>query len=82
MPDLPLSDFLPAVEEQIASPQTPFVKAAYDRLVQDPDIDPEEARQMIALCLADEVEAMNSQDRPFDTARYQTLLDLLPALPE
>ena len=81
LPMLDLTAFLPAVDEQMASSQTPFVKATFDRLCTLPDVEAEEARKMIAVCLADEVEAMSAEGRSFDTARYQTLLDLLPALP-
>ena len=37
---------------------------------------------MLAFCLADEIEAMTSEERPFNTERYQLLLTLLPAMPE
>lgn len=72
----------PAVEEQMASPDTQFVKAAFDRLIEADDIDEEEAKTMIALCLADESERMLEEERSFDLERYRTLLQLLPTLPE
>ena len=37
---------------------------------------------MIAFCLADEIEKLDREGREFDPARYQMLLNLLPALPE
>ncbi|MDE0597223.1 MAG: hypothetical protein OSB65_18425 [Roseibacillus sp.] len=73
---------IPAVEEQITSAETPFVKDAYQRLLKEPDIDEEEAKKMIALCLADESERMMDDDREFNLERYKTLLSLLPTLPE
>jgi hypothetical protein len=73
---------IPAVEEQITSAETPFVKEAYQRLLKEPDIDEEEAKKMIALCLADESEHMMDDDREFNLERYKTLLSLLPTLPE
>ena len=73
---------LPAIGEQLESPETPYVKEAYERLLKDPEIDDEEARHMIAFCLADEIETLEREDRDFDPARYQMLLNLLPALPE
>ncbi|MDB4386812.1 hypothetical protein N9Z15_01225 [Akkermansiaceae bacterium] len=73
---------LPAIGEQLESPDTPYVKEAYDRLLADPDIKDEEAREMIAFCLADEIEKLDRDGREFDPARYQMLLNLLPALPE
>ena len=74
---------LPAVEQQLDSPATPFVRSAYQRLLAEHSaIDPEEATRMIALCLADETERMLEEGRPFDLDRYKALLDLLPNLPE
>ena len=72
---------VPAVEQQLISPETPYVDETYQRLLQDPDIDEEEAKLMIALCLADESECMVAGNREFDVARYRTLLTLLPKLP-
>ncbi len=80
--DEAIEKLLPAIEDQLKSPQTPYVQEAYQRLLTEPDIDEEEAKAMLAFCLADEVEAMMSQERPFHHERYQTLLSLLPAMPE
>ena len=77
-----LEMLIPAVEQQIASPETPFVRAAFERLLTEADIDEAEAKKMIALCLADETERMMDDESAFDLARYQTLLGLLPTLPE
>lgn len=77
-----LEILIPAVEEQLASPETPFVKEAFDRILTDPDIDEAEAKKMIALCLADETERMMEDDRKFNLERYRTLLGLLPTMPE
>lgn len=73
---------LPAINEQLESPETPYVREAYERLISEPDIEDEEARAMLAFCLADEIEAMSSEERPFNEERYQLLLTLLPAMPE
>ena len=73
---------LPAVEEQITSAETAYVKDTYERLSADAEVGPEEAKQMIAVCLADEMEAMMTQEREFDPKRYKTLLELLPKMPE
>mgnify|MGYP001820174695 CR=1 FL=1 len=81
MSDL-FSTLLPAIEQQLQSEDTPFVRATYDRLVADENCDCEEAKHMIALCLADETERMLEDGRPFDLDRYKTLLELLPSLPE
>ena len=76
-----IEQLIPAVEQQISSAETPYVGQAYRRLLEEPDIDEHEAKLMIALCLADESEAMVEKERDFDIARYQKLLTLLPILP-
>ena len=73
---------IPAVEQQLESGETVYVKETFTRLVADPEIDELQAKQMIALCLADETERMMEDEREFDAERYRTLLDLLPTLPE
>ena len=76
-----VKNLLPAVEQQLESKQTPFVKQALSRLVKEGE-DEEEAKMMIALCLADESNRMFIDKREFDLARYQALLKALPDLPE
>lgn len=76
-----VKNLLPAVEQQLESEQTPFVKQALGRLVGEGE-DEEEAKMMIALCLADESNRMFIDKREFDLARYQALLKALPDLPE
>lgn len=71
---------IPAVEQQLESPDTVFVKEHFDRLLKEETA--EEAKMMIALCLADEVEVMQSEGRNFDLQRYQNMLSFLPVLPE
>jgi hypothetical protein len=82
MDDPEIIALLPAVEEQIASPETPFVAEAHQRLLSHDDIDDAEAKYMLAFCLADELEKMSAESRPFDLPRYQLLLSFLPTLPE
>ena len=76
-----IEQLIPAVEQQISSTETTYVGQAYLRLLEEPDIDEHEAKLMIALCLADESEAMVEKERDFDITRYQKLLTLLPILP-
>jgi len=77
-----LSDkLLPAVEEQMNSPETPFVRKHYQRLLDDGETETE-SKKMIALCLLDEVEQMQSQNRSFNLKRYEQMLEFLPILPE
>lgn len=82
MDDPEILALLPAIEEQLTSAQTPFVQSALTSLLAEDDIEDEEAKYMLAFCLADEIEKMNSEDRPFNLERYQLLLSLLPTLPE
>jgi len=76
-----VKNLVPAVREQIKSPETPFVKKALDRLIADGE-EEAEAEMMLALCLADESNRMFIDKRGFDLKRYQELLDALPELPE
>lgn len=80
--DEAIEKLLPAIEQQLHSPETPYVGEAYQRILSEPDIDEEEAKAMLAFCLADEIEVMMVKKRPFDSERYQILLNLLPAMPE
>lgn len=82
MDDPEIHALLPAIDQQLASPDTPFVAETLAHLVHDHAIDLDEARYMIAFCLADEIERLGATDTAFDLKRYQTLLQLLPTLPE
>jgi hypothetical protein len=74
-----IESLLPAVEQQLESPDTPYVKKTFTRLVEKEALSPEEAKELIALCLADESNRMFIDKRDFDVARYQQLLAGLPA---
>ena len=76
-----VKNLVPAVREQLESPDTRFVKKAMERLLADGE-ESSEAEMMIALCLADESNRMFIDKRDFDLKRYQELLDALPELPE
>lgn len=73
-----VSSLIPAVEQQLESADTPFVKAAYQRLIALDDISEDDAQHMIALCLADESNRMFIDKRNFDLNRYKELLEGLP----
>ena len=75
-----IESLLPAVEQQLDSPDTPYVRSTFNRLVDQESIDPGEAKEMIAFCLADESNRMFIDKRDFDTVRYQELLDNLHQL--
>ncbi len=74
-------NLIPAVEEQSSSAETAFVKTHLDRLIAEGETE-HEAKLMIALCLGDEIESMQSEGRSFDIKRYERLLEFLPILPE
>ena len=74
-----IESLLPAVEQQLESPDTPYVKKTFTRLVEKEALSPEEAKELIALCLADESNRMFIDKRDFDVTRYQQLLAGLPA---
>lgn len=73
-----VESLLPAVEQQLESPQTPYVKKTFVRLVEKENVSPDEAKALIALALADESNRMFIDKRDFDVARYQELLANLP----
>ncbi len=80
--DEALEKIIPAVEQQIESPITPYVAECYQNLISEHEIESDEAKSMIAFCLADEIEALDRENRDFSEDRYKTLLALLPAMPE
>lgn len=82
MDDPEILALLPAIDEQLTSPATPFVATSLDHLLTLDDIEESEAKYMLAFCLADELERMNEEGRAFDLERYKLLVTLLPALPE
>jgi len=73
-----IDTLLPAVQQQLDSAATPYVKATFTRLVEKESLSPNEAMEAIALCLADESNRMYIDKREFDEARYQELLGTLP----
>lgn len=68
------ADLLDAVDQQLASPQTAYVKKACDRLVAG-GMEADAAREAIARCLAEESDRMFRCQRPFDEAAYRSSLD-------
>ncbi len=70
-------ELITAVEQQMASPQTPYVAATYQRLT-GLGIESDEAKSQIAVCLGEEMEKILASKKPFDEAAYRTALDALP----
>lgn len=77
-----IESLLPAIEQQLESPDTPYVKSTFVRLVEKAEFSPIEAKEMIAVSLADESNRMFIDKRDFDVARYQALLEALPEFEE
>lgn len=72
--------FLNTVQQQIASGDPPIVRETRDRLVSQ-GLSENEASQMIAIVLRNEMKQMISESRSFDDVRFAGLLHQLPTLP-
>jgi hypothetical protein len=73
--------FIANVEQQIASGDPPEVRATRDRLLEQ-GLSQNEALQMIAIVLRNEMKQMIAESRSFDHGRFTDLLNKLPALPQ
>ena len=76
-----LADLLKAVEQQLSSTDTPYVRKAFDRMV-ELGVEVMEAKTQIALCLGDQMDTILRSKRPFDEKAYQASLDQLPMAEE
>ena len=72
-----LPDLIAAVEQQLTSPQTPYVAKTFTRLLKL-GIEEAEAKSQIALCLGEEMDAILRTRKPFDEKSYRARLDALP----
>jgi len=77
MDDDLLPELVAAVEQQLASPQTKYVAKTFERLTKGGLADAE-AKEQIALCLGQEVDASYRKRRGFDEKSYKELLKGLP----
>lgn len=68
-------DLHDAVDQQLGSPATPYVRKTYDRLLKEGMSD-EEAREAIAECLAEVTDRMYRTRKPFDEKAYRALLEM------
>lgn len=82
IPDELIQSLLPAIDQQMESKDTPFVKSAYDRLVTKCGVEDEEAKELLAQALAITSNRMVTSGKPFDLGYYKELLQQLPALPD
>ena len=76
-----LPDLIAAVEQQLLSPQTPYVAKALSRLL-ELGLDESEAKIQIALCLGEEMDQILQKRRPFDESAYRASLEGLPFIEE
>ena len=76
-----LPDLIAAVEQQLISPQTPYVAKTFARMVKY-GLDEAEAKSQIALCLGEEMEQVLRTRRAFDEKAYRASLDDLPFVEE
>jgi hypothetical protein len=81
MSDELLPDLLAAVEQQLVSPQTKYVAQTLARLVKA-GLEETEAKNQIALCLGEEMDAVLRKKRGFDEKAYRAALDELPLAEE
>jgi hypothetical protein len=70
-----------AIENQLEAGEPAFVQAVLNKLTLV-GYAREEIIELMALVLADEIDVMLRDDRPFDHARYELGLRALPELPE
>lgn len=69
-----------AIENQLESGEPPAVRATLNKLTLV-GYEREEILHLMALVLAEEINAMLRDDRPFDQTGYEAALRALPTLP-
>ena len=72
-----LPDLIAAVEQQLVSPQTPYVAKALARLIALGFAETK-AKSQIALCLGEEMDQVLRKRRSFDEKAYRASLEALP----
>lgn len=72
-----LNGLLSAIDDQLHSAATPYVKKSYERLLAL-GLSDTQAREEMADCLGAELDEMLEKNRPFDEGNYMALLDALP----
>ena len=71
------ADLLLAVDQQILSPETPYVRKTFQRLLKL-GLDESAAKFQIVYCLCEEMEEIIRKPRTFDENAYRKALDTLP----
>lgn len=69
-------ELLHAIDQQLEAPKTAYVRKTLDRLIKE-GLEPEEAREAIARCLAEATDRMFRSQRPFDEDAYRTSLEMI-----
>lgn len=72
-----LPDLIAAIEQQLASVETPYVSKNLARLVAL-GLEENEAKSQMALCLGEQIDHMHETGKPFDEKAYRADLDALP----
>ena len=72
-----LPDLLQAIEQQLVSPQTTYVKKTLDRLVKL-GLEETQAKEQIAICLGEEMDNVMRTKKGFDEKAYKASLEELP----
>ena len=80
IPEEMIETLVPAVREQLESPDTAYVKNCLERLTGREKLGEQEALELMAQALA--ITAMVVGGRSFDSGKYKALLKDLPALPD
>ena len=82
IPEEMIETLVPAVREQLESPDTAYVKNCLERLTGREKLGEQEALELMAQALAITINAMVVGGRSFDSETYKALLKDLPALPD
>ena len=72
-----LPDLILAIDQQLVSPQTPYVAKAFDRL-KKLGLHEAEAKTQLAMALGKEMDEVLRKKRGFDETAYRELLEALP----
>jgi hypothetical protein len=72
-----LPDLLIAIEQQLLSPQTPYVRKTLDRLVKS-GLGEDEAKTQMAIALGEQMDEVLRTKKPFDEKAYRAGLEELP----
>ena len=67
-----LNGLIQAIDEQLQSPQTPYVRMTLERLLAL-GLNEQQAREEMADCLGEELDDMLAKSRPFEEKSYRAL---------